>query len=298
MKTFASLAKVFPSLALLLGLGAITLHAAAQGQPRAATPALAVAVGTERGLPAVDFWGNRRDGWFWYRTPPPPQPEPKTAGAEPALKTPRKDDKGKDIEEFEDFQARLENLRKIAIIKPTPENVRAYMVYERMAFKQSTLFAEMQQALNWVDPVFAEDLAELRPVNAVAMRVWDQQRGDSKREFLSRLSKTHGLYFFIRGDCPYCHAFAPLIKRFSEQTGITVFPVTLDGGGNRDYPKPTYDNGIAARLGIKMVPALVLAQPSLRDYQVVSFGVVSEEEIMDRIYSLMTEKRMANSRQP
>lgn len=248
---------------------------------------------------SVEFWRKKRDGWFWYRTPPELKPQAKTAAPQPSGPIQAGESKkDRDIQEFEEFQVRLENLRKVAIINPTPENVRAYMVYERMAFKQSTLFAEMQQALNWIDPVFAEDQAELRPVNAVAMRVWDQQRSDSKREFMSRLAKTHGLYFFIRGDCPYCHAFAPLIKRFGQETGITIFPVSLDGGGNLDYPKPVYDNGIAARLGIKMVPALVLAQPSLREYQVVSFGVVSEEEIMDRIYALMNEKRVAASPRP
>jgi conjugal transfer pilus assembly protein TraF len=270
---------------------ALVLTCAAWGQTDLGNP-----VGHVSSQENPEFWRSRRDGWFWYRSVPAPTPEEKFAEQVPPSSG--KASQNKDIEEFENFQYRLENLRKIAIINPTPENVRVYMMYERMAFKQATVFAEMQQALNWVDPIFAEDSAELRPVNPIAMRVWDQQRADTKREFLSRLAKTHGLYFFIRGDCPYCHAFAPLIKRFGEQTGISVFPVTLDGGGNREYPKPIYDNGIAARLGIKMVPALVLAQPSLREYQVVSFGMVSEEEIMDRIYSLMSERRIANARQP
>lgn len=273
---------------------------ATNGSPAAPESAIGtVASGANSAVePIADFWRNRREGWFWYRLPPVPKPEAKERSAEQLPSVAEKGKRNKDIEEFEELQHRLENLRKIAIINPTPENVRAYTVYERMAFKQATLFAEMQQALNWVDPVFAEDSADLRPVNPLAMRVWDQQRVETKRDFLSRVAKTHGLYFFVRRDCPYCHAFAPLIKRFSQQTGMTVFPVTLDGGGNREYPKPVHDNGMAARLGIKMVPALVLAQPALREYQVVSFGVVTEEEIMDRIYVLMNERRMAGSRPP
>lgn len=258
------------------------------------------AVARERSPPKETpaFWESRREGWFWYRRSSTPSDTVQKPAAQLDAIRHGQDSSQKSIQEFENFQYRLENLRKIAIINPTPENVREYMVYERMAFKQSTLFAEMQQALNWMDPVLSEDLAEVRPVNAVAMRVWDQQRSDSKREFMSRLAKTHGLYFFVRGNCAYCHAFAPLIKKFSEQTGIAVFPVSLDGVGNREYPKPALDNGIAARLGIRSVPALVLAQPGRKEYQVVSFGVVSEEEIMDRIYALMNEKRVAATQRP
>lgn len=252
--------------------------------------------------PSPDFWRQKRDGWFWYRQPPVRKAEVKVkekdqekASEKPITAVERK---SKDIEEFEEFQRQLENLRKVAIINPTPENVRTYMVFERMAYKQSTLFAEMQQSLNWVDPVFAQDVADMRPVNSIAMRVWDQQRSDTKREFMARLAKTHGLYFFVRGNCPYCHAFAPQIKRFSQATGIQVFPITLDGGGNLEYPKPALDNGIAERIGIKMVPALVLAHPATNDYQVVSFGVVTDDEIMDRIYTLMNEKRAALAAKP
>jgi conjugal transfer pilus assembly protein TraF len=254
---------------------------------------------------AVDnkFWQTRREGWFWYRDPtaaikaPPAIPTP-LAGSAPQVPrstnapTPALPERSvKDIEEFENFQFKLESLRKVAIINPTPQNVREYMVHERMAYKQATVFAQVQQTLNWVDPVFAEQSADLRPVNSTAMRVWDQQRIESKRAFVARLAKTHGLYLFLRSDCAYCHVFSPLIKRFGQQTGMTVFPVTLDGGGNADFPTPVPDNGMAARLGIKIVPALVLAEPSMRDFQVLSFGVLSEEEILDRIYALMNERR-------
>lgn len=283
--------------ALLLPAGAALAQAATV--PKRLPAAAPAPAPSEAALPLPEpekseFWQRRRDGWFWYRAEPAPRHEKKPPEAATLADG---SGKHKDIEEFENFQYQLENLRKIAVINPTPENVRTYMMYERMAFRQATVFAEMQQALNWVDPVFAEQSAQLRPVNPIAMRVWDQQRSDTKREFLSRLAKTHGLYFFVRGDCSYCHAFAPIVKRFGEQTGLTVFPVTLDGGGNREFPRPQYDNGIATRLGIKTVPALVLAQPAQREYQVLSFGMVSEEEIMDRIYALMTERRVANARQ-
>lgn len=271
---------------------------AARAQPVAAaavaeeTLPASAAVAAPMADPGSEFWKRRRDGWFWYRQDPPPSAEslPKAASAAPAPLA-----KSKDIQEFEEFQSTLENLRKVAIINPTQENVRAYIVYERMAFKQAVLFGQMHQSINWTDPVLAEDGADVRPANTIAMGIWDYQRGLAKREFVSRLSKTHGLYFVIRGNCPYCHALAPVLRRFSDETGMTVFPVSLDGGGNKEYPQPVPDNGFASRLGIKTVPALVLSQPNSREFQVLSFGMITKEEIIDRIYSLLNERRVSNA---
>jgi type-F conjugative transfer system pilin assembly thiol-disulfide isomerase TrbB len=42
---------------------------------------------------------------------------------------------------------------------------------------------------------------------------------------------------FMQGHCPYCHAFDPLLKGISQQTGLSVFAYTLDGQGDTSYPE-------------------------------------------------------------
>ncbi|WP_438403863.1 type-F conjugative transfer system pilin assembly thiol-disulfide isomerase TrbB [Aeromonas veronii] len=46
---------------------------------------------------------------------------------------------------------------------------------------------------------------------------------------------------FMQSTCSYCHQFDPLLKAISEQTGIGVFPYTLDGRGD-----PTFPSALAA----------------------------------------------------
>lgn len=41
---------------------------------------------------------------------------------------------------------------------------------------------------------------------------------------------------FMQSTCSYCHQFDPLLKAISEQTGIGVFPYTLDGRGDAAFP--------------------------------------------------------------
>lgn len=41
---------------------------------------------------------------------------------------------------------------------------------------------------------------------------------------------------FMQSGCQYCRQFAPVLKAFSRQTGLDVFPVSLDGQGDAEFP--------------------------------------------------------------
>ncbi|ECA0362729.1 type-F conjugative transfer system pilin assembly thiol-disulfide isomerase TrbB [Salmonella enterica subsp. enterica serovar Tchad] len=41
---------------------------------------------------------------------------------------------------------------------------------------------------------------------------------------------------FMQSTCQYCRQFAPVLKALSQQTGLDVFPVSLDGKGDAEFP--------------------------------------------------------------
>lgn len=41
---------------------------------------------------------------------------------------------------------------------------------------------------------------------------------------------------FLQSTCQYCRQFAPVLKAFSQQTGLDVFPISLDGKGDAEFP--------------------------------------------------------------
>lgn len=41
---------------------------------------------------------------------------------------------------------------------------------------------------------------------------------------------------FMQSTCQYCRQFAPVLKGLSQQTGLSVFPVSLDGRGDAEFP--------------------------------------------------------------
>lgn len=227
--------------------------------------------------PQGTYWLRNREGWFWYRDPPASVKPPKAAPPPPS--------RPPELVEFEAMQQRLDELKRVAVMNPTDTNLVAYMRYQRFVMNKSEVFAERWQRLVWTVPELDYGLAG-RPTNSMAIGAFDEQQQVRQGQVVRNLASTHGLLFIFRSDCPYCHRFAPILKRFEQEFGMTVFPVSLDGRGLPEYPNPQMDNGIASRLNATVVPALYLTAPSKRQIRPVGFGVMALTELLERIAAL------------
>ena len=230
---------------------------------------------------AITYWLRNQEGWFWYRDPAPVKRRP---NAKPAVSQ-----RQKDLTDFKAMQQRLDDLKRIAVMNPTNDNLTAYMRYQRWVMNKSARFAERWQRLVWSVPELDYGLTG-RPTNAMAINVFDDQHRDRDADTVRGLAATHGLLFVFRSDCPFCHRFAPILKRFEQDFGMTVLAVSLDGAALPEYPNAQPDNGIAARLNPSAVPALYLTAPATREIQPVGFGLMSLSELIERIATLARDR--------
>jgi conjugal transfer pilus assembly protein TraF len=269
----AHIAIILLAVGMALSAPAARAHAASNG-----------AIEADR--PSAAYWRRHREGWFWYRDPPTPAPR----SAPPSRRPPR------ELAEFEAMQKRLEDLKRVAVMNPTDANLTAYMRYQRMVMDKSEHFAERWQRLVWTVPDLDYGFSG-RPTNAMAIHVYDEQQHKSQAHTMRSLAATHGLLFVFRGDCPHCHRFAPILKRFEEEFGFTVLAISMDGGTLPEYPNARPDNGIAARLDASAVPALYLTAPATREIRPVGFGVMSMTDLVERIAALAQDVS-TSARQP
>lgn len=235
------------------------------------------------------YWGERGEGWFWYKDPPPPAPKKKKddkAPSAPAGKQAPATVAEKALQEFQALQKRVEETQKIAIMYPTPENAKAFMQAYQEAKDRSSTFTDVVQRTMWVNPEYDYNFRG-RPTNPAAMAVFDQDVLKERDDVVRKLAKTHGLFFFFRSDCPYCHAMAPMIKQFQSRYGVNVIPVSLDGGTLPQFPNAIRDNGIAQNLGVSTVPATFMAIPREKQIVPIGYGVMNLEEMADRIYQIV-----------
>jgi len=288
-KTTSLLALARPSVVMIglaLCLACLSILSNAQTSQAPQTPADDIPAVNP--LPVSDaatnsllYWRQHREGWFWYRDPLPPKPRPLS----PSI--PQK--KPKDLIDFEALQQRLEDLKRVAVMNPSDTNLLAYMRFQRMVMDKSQVFADRWQRLVWSAPDLDYAMTG-RPTNAMAINVFDDQQRDRDAQTVRNLAATHGLIFVFRSDCPFCHRFAPILKRFERDFGMTVLAISLDGGTLPDYPDARRDNGIAARLNATAVPALYLTAPARHEIRPVGFGLMSMSELLERVATLARER--------
>jgi conjugal transfer pilus assembly protein TraF len=222
------------------------------------------------------YWADRERGWFWYQLPPeqPRKPNP----PRPAVAAPHAE-----LTEFEALQKRVEELRNIAIIRPTERNIRNYLAIQAEVIDKASVFADVAQRVIWANPEFDYTVTG-RPVNAKALEVYDRAAIGAREGTTIALAKDHALFFFFRSDCPYCHQFGPYLKEFEAKFGLTIVPISVDGGPLLPaFPNPRVDNGIARTLDVREVPALFLVEPASGRIVPIGYGVLSESELLERL---------------
>ena len=133
----------------------------------------------------------------------------------------------------------------------------------------------------------------VHPVDQNARHVYYIHEQKKIKQRIMRLASEYGLFFFFRKNCPYCHHFAPIVKRFSQKYGWSVLGISLDGGTLPEFPAPKHNNGIAERLQIAHVPALMAIHPKSGQLIPLGYGMISESEIEQRV-ELLT-KTIKNS---
>ncbi|MRV70584.1 thioredoxin family protein [Duganella sp. FT92W] len=229
---------------------------------------------------AGDDDNKPRKGWHFYEDL---QPVPSPARLPASPSNPARPE----LAQFKALQKAVEEARIVAIMRPTVINVRHYMELEASIIRQSSRFADVAQRVAWISPAL-DPAAQGRPTNTYAIEVFDREQSKQRADYLSTLSRDHVLMFFYRGDCPYCHAFAPVLKGFEARFGLHVEAISIDGGSLPEFPRPRLDNGISTTLNVKQVPALFLAQPFSGRIVPVGFGVLSQAELVERVYLTAT----------
>lgn len=252
---------------------------------RAMATLLLCVFGTAGGVTAQEapkrYWSDTWRGWHFYEDPelelPPAKPPSPTAKATPVSPA-----RAPELIEFERLQKALEERRNIAIMRATEANVRRYMELESQVVARASTFADVAQRVAWATPEL-DPSTQGRPVNAKALEVFEQQQLADRSRSVADLGRDHVLIFFFRGDCPYCHAFAPVLAAFQARYGIRVEAVSTDGGTLPGFAEARPDNGIATALRVTQVPAVYLAQPFTGKITPIGFGVLSEAQLLERI---------------
>jgi conjugal transfer pilus assembly protein TraF len=226
--------------------------------------------------------GTARFSWYCDEAPPAKAAEEAGVRQKPLTR------EEEAIERLAAWRKELEGKRALSIIEKTPESVKAYIEAQERMMQNSSEYSDVWRRVIWQNPDLNYELK--RPANNAAIDSYNTARTAVERKTLDAINKEWGIFFFFRSDCQYCHRMAGTLKYLSEQYGIAVFPISGDGGGIKEYPKPQRDNGLADMLGIKAVPTLVLGNVKNRQMIPLASGLVSAQDVIERIYILTSTR--------
>ncbi len=222
---------------------------------------------------------RKAEGWHFYE--PLAIPQEKTEDEAPSPQAPE--------ERLKAFKAEVERLKQVAVMEPTFENVKAYMVIQKELMDKSAAFTS-----KWMEVVFTTpslDYSIEHPTSQSGRHVYLDQKKQQMDQEVYNLAQTHGLFFFVSSSCAYCQKFAPIVKAFSQQYGWEVMAISMDGTTLPEFPDADNDNGISAKLGVESVPTLLAVNPQTEEIIPLSNGMSSQQQILDRIRVLIIERK-------
>lgn len=237
-----------------------------------------------------DFYKKHAEGWFWYQDPPAiGDDEAKRAKNDESQKatspqTPLNTaEKAK--RQMDTFKKQLEDLKVIALVNPTSANVAAYMHHQKEMLSRSERFSAMWQQVVLTNPDLNPEVSH--PTAQFAKPIVYDRQENRKKQLISNLSKTHGLIYFFKGNCPYCTGFAPIVTMFAERYNWQVMAVSMDGSSSDVFPEARPDNGIGDALKIQSVPVLVAYNAETNQVIPISYAMTSMDQLENNVMALV-----------
>lgn len=222
---------------------------------------------------------ERKLGYWFYCEKPNAEPETASPALPPESAVTRLDA----------ITAELRELKARAILEPTPANVTAYIRFQRAQLDQASLFSDVWQRAIWQDPGL--DYTLQRPVSTLGKRQWQDARTAERNAVMANLSKRYGLFYFFAQSCGACNVMSPIVHSVTTNWGMTVRAISTDGGPSAQFPDYVVETNQRAKMGLeaKVTPAVVLWDALKGRPIPIGYGVMSADELQDRIY-LLTQK--------
>ena len=211
-------------------------------------------------------------------------------------------DNPKELEEFktvEELRAEAQRRLNIAVMDPTEENLKGYLAINTLMLEKSTVFAQRWKETLWANPGF--DHTVIHPNANFAQVALKDEKKLAKEASLKSLASQAGLVVLVQAECSFCSMMVPVMKRLTQETGLSVLPISIKGDVLTEGPTARPDNGIVKRLITlsgsvpTVTPAIFLVEKSGKTAHLIASGALSLEDLKERLTHVSGLKQPLNS---
>ncbi|MDP2194313.1 MAG: conjugal transfer protein TraF [Alphaproteobacteria bacterium] len=241
-------------------------------------------------LPVLaNFYDNHAEGWFWYHDPVIQEEE---EASKEVLQKKSKEKPKTALDHLNAYKQNLELKKAQALMNPTDDTVQAYMMAQKEMSDKANYFSQVWQKVVLTNPDLNPEIKN--PTAQFLRHIKNDEKALTKKQVLSGLSQSYGLFLFVRDHCPYCKVFAPVVKAFSDRYGFSVMVVYT---GNQVDPEISAlfediqaNNGMTQAFGIESAPALMAFDAASQDLIPVSYGATSLD-VLEQNLMILAGKR-------
>lgn len=219
------------------------------------------------------YFTEHTKGWHWYNDPKESDDSDEGSENDPITK-------------MNAVRATVQRALNNAVINPSKENVKNYIVLQNQVANHANQFNHNWQAVLLDNPELNYSL--LHPTNNLAKQVEYDQNHVAEEKIVRQLAQNYQLYFFYRSTCPYCQRFAPIVKDFAETYGFNVLPITTDGISLPEFPDSYINQGESQIYNVTVEPTLFAVNPVTHKAIRIATGLTSQSEIKKNIVALTT----------
>lgn len=181
-----------------------------------------------------------------------------------------------------------------AMNNPTEENVRAYKYAERVMMDMASNFADQSMKVVRNDPMLDESVR--MPISSMARSAALYEIAHAREAIIRDLQNKGGLWFFFDSKCHFCDSQYQVLQLMEEKYGIHTKYISTDGGVLQGMPrnKVAFDRqNIAKELGVKVLPAIVLAVPPDKT-AIISHGASALSDLEEKTVLAAIDMNLAS----
>lgn len=219
-------------------------------------------------------------GWLWYQDPAPLVEEKKQEASKPSNTVSQKPKTA--VEEMAANRKHYDEVMAKGILYPTIENVTRARRAHNAIISQAGQFQE-----SWT---ISELLDQQTPVDMTspgALKLARKEEEQSLEDGLKKLSKTYGLIFVFKEDCPYCHEFAPVVKHFAQKYDFKIEGLSAGEGCFEGMSCLKNEKAISVVNPDGAYPLLYLADPATNELIPIAKGFVSQRALLENVKAVI-----------
>lgn len=244
----------------------------AQAEEAAVNNASSAAGGTYVDQPIV--------GWHWYNEPQPEEEDEPDDDTVPLSALPPN-------LQMSLLQKLTKEKLNSAILSLSPEKAADYLRMQSYLVNLSGQFTQSAKKALLLYPDLDYNLEHSRYNSTTSLQQTAARQAQAAA--IHALGQRYGLFLFYRGNNPVDSQMATSVGQFSQQYGLSLIPVSMDGARSEALPQTRQDSGQASRMGVSQFPALMLVEPGSEHYQPLAYGFMTQDDLARRFLDVATD---------